>query len=183
MQSKSDLIRIKRKTLLHLVVIVLALGIATPVLADYLGPDRTFTKSYVDTYDYGVWARDNNKLPYCLDKNGKIADACIICDWERQPGNACGDATYSYKLGTKSEVVTKTISQPPATISGALQNCTMNNGWCVTAPQLSLSTNEPLSGYNILAIEGSHNGQTFACPSSTCNIPLNEGDNNLTFWA
>jgi len=183
MQKKSDLIRIKRKTLLYLVAIVLVLGIVTPVLADYLGPDRTFTKSYVDTYDYGVWARDNNKLPYCLDKNGKIADACIICDWERQPGNACGDATYSYKLGTKSEVVTKTISQPPATISSSLQNCTLSNGWCVTTPQLSLSANEPLSGYNILAIEGSYNGQTFACTNSTCNIPLNEGDNNFIFWA
>lgn len=183
MQNKSGLIRIKHKTLLYLVTSVLILGIATPVLADYLGPDRTSTESYVDTYDYGVWARANNKAPYCLDKNGNIADACIICDWERKPGNACGDATYSYKLGTKSEVVTKTIDEPPATISGLLQNCALSNGWCVTTPQLSLSANEPLSGYNILAIEGSYNGQTFACTNSTCNIPLNEGDNNFTFWA
>lgn len=183
MENKSDLVRIKRQTLLYLVAIVLSLGIATPVLADYIGPDRTFTKSYVDTYDYGVWARDNNKSPYCLDKSGKVADACIICDWERKPGNACGDATYSYKLGTKSEVVTETINEPPATISGSLQNCALNNGWCVTAPQLSLNANEPLSGYNILAIEGSYNGQTFACTNSTCSIPLNEGDNNFTFWA
>ena len=70
MQVESKFISIKRKTLLYFVITVLILGIVTPVLADYLGPDRTTTTSEVDTYDYGVWARDNNKMPYCLDKNG-----------------------------------------------------------------------------------------------------------------
>jgi hypothetical protein len=59
----------------------------------------------------------------------------------------------------------------------------LNNGWCITAPELFLSGSEPLSGYNILAIEGSLNGQAFACSGSTCNLPLNEGNNTFTFWA
>ncbi len=79
MQDKSNFIRItpalaggarERKPFLF-ALFVLILTIATPVLADYLGPDRTTTTSEVDTYDYGVWTRDNNKVPYCLDKNGK----------------------------------------------------------------------------------------------------------------
>ncbi|HEX2990024.1 MAG TPA: hypothetical protein VHO49_05055 [Anaerolineales bacterium] len=38
-------------------------------------------------------------------------------------------------------------------------------------------------GHSILAIEGTRNGQTFACSGSSCNVPLVEGANNLTFWA
>ena len=182
MQDKSNVIRIKRKPFFF-ALFVLILAIATPVLADYLGPDRTTTTSEVDTYDYGVWARDNDKVPYCLDKKGNKADDCIVCEWKRKPGNACGDATYSYTLGTKSEVVEITVNLPPATISSSLQNCSLNNGWCNTASELSLNGTEPLSGYNILAIEGSLNGQTFACSGSNCNVPLNEGNNDLSFWA
>ena len=128
MRVESNFISIKRKTLSYFVIVVLTLGIVTPVLADYLGPDRTTTTSEVDTYDYGVWARDNNKVPYCLDKKGNKADDCVVCEWKRKPGNACGDATYWYTLGTKSEVVEKTINLDPATISNSLQNCNSNNG-------------------------------------------------------
>ncbi|HQU37681.1 MAG TPA: Ig-like domain-containing protein, partial [Anaerolineales bacterium] len=183
MRVESKFISIKRKTLLYFVTAVLTLGIVTPVLADYLGPDRTTTTSEVDTYDYGVWARDNNKVPYCLDKKGNKADDCVVCEWKRKPGNACGDATYWYTLGTKSEVVETMINLPPATISSSLRNCSLNNGWCNTASELSLNGIEPLSGYNILAIEGSLNGQTFACSGSNCNVPLSEGNNDLSFWA
>ena len=92
MRGKSDLIHIKRKPF-FVILFILILAFATPVLADYLGPDRTTTESYEDTYDYGVWARDNNTIPYCLDKQGNKADDCIVCEWKRKPGNACGDAT------------------------------------------------------------------------------------------
>jgi len=173
----------ERKTFWSLVFAILALGIVTPVLAAYLGPNRTTESTKVVTYDYGVWARDNNKLPYCLDKNGNIADACIICEWERNPGTKCGDATYSYKLGTRSEEVTTVIDLPPATISNVLQNCTLSNGWCNTSAKLFLSGAEPLSGYSITTIEGSLNGLPFACSGANCTVPLSEGNNSFTFWA
>ncbi len=48
MQDKSYVIRIKRKPFFF-ALFVLILAIATPVLADYLGPDRTTTSSEVDT--------------------------------------------------------------------------------------------------------------------------------------
>ena len=157
MQVKSNLIRIipalvsrtalrgraghgarGRKALLYLAILVLMFGIATPVLADYLGPDRTSTESHVETYDYGVWAKDDPGYPSnptCHHTGG--GSDCIVCTWKDSPGNPCGDAEYWYKTGTKSEVVTTTINLPPATISGSLQNCNLNNGWCVAAPQLS----------------------------------------------
>ena len=172
------------QTFFSFIVILIALAIATPALADYLGPDRTSTKSHVVTYDYGVWAKDDPGYPnnpICNHSGG--GSDCIVCTWERKPGNACGDAEYSYKLGTKSEVVETTINLDPATISGSLRNCTLNNGWCNTAPELSVIGSEPISGYNILALEGSRNGQSFACSGSSCNVPLNEGDNSFTFWA
>src|SRR6185436_6383702 len=44
MLRKADLISLKRKTILLYLVIVFALAIVTPVLADYLGPNRIFTE-------------------------------------------------------------------------------------------------------------------------------------------
>lgn len=155
------------------------LAIATPVLADYLGPDRVTTENHVETFDYGVWAEGGEG---CFSQNGNPSD-CIICHWEGSPGRACGSATYSYRLGSRSEVVTTTITHPPATISGALQNCTLQNGWCVTAPQLILNSREPLSGYSIIAIEGALNGEVFACADTSCSVPLNEGNNDFAYWA
>lgn len=58
-----------------------------------------------------------------------------------------------------------------------------NNGWCRGGGALSLSGSEPLSGYEILALEGTRNGQGFACPGSTCALPLPEGSSDFTFWA
>ncbi|HKY52742.1 MAG TPA: hypothetical protein VJM08_00490, partial [Anaerolineales bacterium] len=45
MRQQSNLIRIKRKTILYFVLVILILGIATPVLAAYLGPNRTVTET------------------------------------------------------------------------------------------------------------------------------------------
>ncbi|MEW6569497.1 MAG: Ig-like domain-containing protein, partial [Chloroflexota bacterium] len=58
-----------------------------------------------------------------------------------------------------------------------------NAGWCRAGAELSLSGSEPLAGYSILALEGTRNGETFACPGSSCSVPLLEGINDFTFWA
>ncbi len=175
----------KRKTLLVLVIAVLAFGTVTPVLAAYLGPlNRTSESTKVVTYDYGVWAKDDPGYPsnpICSHKGG--GTDCIVCTWKYNPGNPCGDAEYWYQLGTKSEEVTTTINLPPATISSTLQTCTLNNGWCNTAAKLFLSGTEPVSGYSITAIEGTLNGQPFNCSGASCSVPLNEGNNSFTFWA
>lgn len=45
MKNATHLIQVKRKTVIYFIVGVLLFAIATPVLADYLGPDRTITQA------------------------------------------------------------------------------------------------------------------------------------------
>jgi len=80
--------------------------------------------------------------------------------------------------------VAQTTTHPPATISGNI-NCpqTGDNGYCTAAASLSLSGDEPLSGYSIITLEGTQNGATFACSGDSCAINLVEGANAFTFWA
>ena len=70
----SNLLNRKHKTLLVLLVVVLVFGIVTPVLAAYLGPlNRTSESTKVETYDYGVWAKDDPGYPsnpICSHKGG-----------------------------------------------------------------------------------------------------------------
>jgi len=45
MWEQANLIRIKRKTILYFAVLLMVLVGVTPVLADYLGPNRTITET------------------------------------------------------------------------------------------------------------------------------------------
>jgi hypothetical protein len=72
---------------------------------------------------------------------------------------------------------------PLATISGSLAGCTLQNGWCVTSLSLNLQGTEPLTGYEIVALEGTRNSDPFACPGDSCDVPLLEGANDFSFWA
>jgi len=175
---------LNRKPSLILLILLAALftGGGTPL--DYTGPDRTVTESHVETYDYGVWARPEKFPDECAPHTGGATD-CVICTWERSPGSGCGNATYWYKLGTKSEVVTTTKHLAPATVSAVLDCPQPGAGsWCAGAGSLQISGIEPLAGEQILAIEGTRNGENFACPNlSSCAIPLVEGPNDFNYWA
>src|SRR5687768_13438244 len=189
MQNQSGLIRIKRKTILYAVLVIFILGIATPALAAYLGPNRVVTETtsackvilyecrYVPTRDEYRYKRVDNWS--CPSENDPWEDHSSEGDPTGCHSGTVGDQ-YWAKEQTTQEV---TNTYPEASITGSLQNCTLQNGWCVTTPRLSLSGSEPVSGYNIIAIEGSLNGQTFACANSICSVPLNEGSNNFAYWA
>jgi hypothetical protein len=100
------------------------------------------------------------------------------------PSDPSSSPYDGHQYWQKEEILQEvTTSHPPATINSSLTNCTLNNGWCITAPELFLNGSEPLSGYNILAIEGALNGQSFACSGVPCNLLLNEGNDTFTFWA
>ena len=167
----------------------MALTVVTPVLADYLGPNRTITETrtvckvflkecqFVE--DKGEW-RYKTVGSWSCSLEGK--------PWQDYSSNQkpCNDTNHTsgYQYWEREDVTqTETNTYPPATITGALQNCTLRNGWCITLPQLSLNGIEPVPGYNIFALEGTQNGQTFACTSANCNVPLNQGNNNFTYWA
>jgi hypothetical protein len=176
-----------KKWILFFIVLFVALSIVTPVLADYLGPNRSVTQTV------GVCKIVLNECQYVEAKedwrNKNVED--WLCSNESKPWQAyssnsrtCNAGNNGYQYWSREESSQETIvTYPPATIAGSLQNCSIQNGWCVSTPELFLSSNEPVSGYSILAIEGTLNGQTFACSAANCNIPLNEGDNNFTYWA
>jgi hypothetical protein len=176
-----------------LAVLGLIVVAVSPVMADYLGPDRSVTTTDVEYYDYGVWAQQFD-LSQCPDSQYGVA--CIVCSWEDDPFTASCAYDYEYgypnfywiKIGTQARTVIHTTTYPEATVNGTLQNCTLQNGWCVTTPSLEIAGSEPLytllgPQYYIMAIEGTRNGQTFACSGSTCNVSLVEGANSFEFWA
>src|SRR5829696_9456514 len=174
MWKKIKFVCIKRKTIIYFVVALITLASVTPALAYYLGPNRTITETtssckvilyeceYVSSKDIwryrmsDSWSCSNESKPWkAYDNTGPACEA-----WSE-------GRTYWEKEETLQEV---TNTYPPATINGTLQNCTENNGWCLTTPQLSLSAVEPVSGYSIFAIEGSLNGLTFGCLNSSCDV-------------
>ena len=180
---------------------------AIPVMADYLGPNRTVT-----TY---VWKRLHCRYQAIYDPPGAGWYGCYLdlyqtpdstcpstssvvgyfsakdCSW---PSDFCQDPGCSITLSSSKEdcnegqtgcrATETTVTHPPATVSGSL-TCAVpgDNGWCCGGGQLGLSGTEPLSGYSILALEGTRNGETFACQGESCSVPLVEGTNDFSFWA
>ncbi|MGE5375941.1 MAG: hypothetical protein ACM3XO_12865 [Bacteroidota bacterium] len=179
----------KHQKIIFLIVIVIMLAGATPALADYIGPQRTVTETR------NVCQIILNECQYVSSKGiyrFKAVDSWSCSNeskpWKTYPGQepsqGCTSATLGDKYWSRNDSTQDVIvTYPPATISGDLINCALNNGWCVTPPLLSLNGSEPVAGYQIIGIEGTFNNQLFACQGSSCNVPLVEGANNFTYWA
>ncbi len=179
--------RSKMQKLASLILVAIVLTIVTPVLADYTGPsNRTITEQgscdiillecmYVPAKggyrerQVDSWSCSNESKPWRSYPS-------------QPPSTGCFEGSDGYQYWEKDES-TQQVTYPPATIQGVLQNCTLKNGWCTTLPQLSLSGNEPISGYRIIGVEGTRNGEPFACTSATCSISLVQGNNSFTYWA
>lgn len=124
-----------------------------------------------------------------VDPDDGFADVCLIIhpcsehpSVERQLA-LCGwiaDNSGCTEWWEEQEV---TITLPEATISADLQNCGLVDGWCTNSPTLQLTGSEPVDGEVITLIEGTRNGETFACTGNSCAVPGLEGDNSFTFWA
>ncbi len=179
--------RSKIQKIASLVLLAIALTIVTPVLAAYLGPDRTRT---VQQTTCDVILRECQYIASKGDYRWHQVDSWS-CSNESKPwlsysnqSSGCDSSSKGDKTWSKKETVDDVLfTHPSATISGVLQNCTLKNGWCTTAPQLSLTGNEPVSGYRIIGLEGTLNGQGFACPGATCAVALLEGNNSFNYWA
>jgi len=187
MQEQFNLIRIKRKTIFCFAVILIAMIGVTPALADYLGPHRTITETS------SICKVILYKCQYVAAKGDYRYKAVNnwSCSNEDKPWQdysssspACNEGNVNHQYWEREDVPqTVTNTYPPATIYNTLENCTLQNGWCATAPQITLNGTEPVAGYSIVAIEGSLNGQTFACMNSYCSVPLPQGNNSLAYWA
>ena len=178
-----------RKSHLLVILIILLLGFSTPVLADYLGPDRTVTTA-VEECKVVLWecmyvAAKGDYRYHRVDDWSCSNESKPWQAYANYPGDCESWNDGRTQWGQEYSVRYTTITHPEATITGTLQNCTLQNGWCVTAPQLELTANEPLSGHQILLIEGARNTEIFACPEfqTSCQVPLLEGENNFEYWA
>jgi len=176
---------------------LLALGVGlvmtVPVLADYLGPDRTVTTwewrrllcHYEAVYNppgagwYGctldLYNTPASSCPSTGDVVGYFTPSA--CSW---PSAFCQTPGCNMSLSTSVEgcsegqtgctAVSQTTTLPEATVSGWV-SCGVPGagGWCLADADLSLTGSEPLAGYSILTLEGTRNvipgggGETFAC--------------------
>jgi hypothetical protein len=195
MSSKQDLA-------FSIVVFFVITGIGA---SDYLGPNRsTTTYSYErkqcyytanGTYGGNLYGCHLNLYTTpdggCPSPSGLFTSSA--CGWPA--GVDCGSMSCS--IGGPSESIVgcssgdqgcrsvgHTTVLPEATVSGDISCSNPGlNGWCLGSATLNINSNEPLAGYNILDVEGTRNGISFACPGSTCSVPLLEGDNSFNFWA
>jgi len=178
-----------RRWIFSLAVVILALTIATPALADYIGPKRTVTETgTVCKIILKECEFSTEKDEWRYKTVGSWSCSLESKPWQEYSNNqrACNDTlhTNGYQYWEREDVErTETNTYPPATITGSVQNCTLRNGWCITPPQLSLTGLEPVAGYSIIGIEGTLNGQAFACTNASCSVPLKQGNNNFTYWA
>lgn len=188
MRKPASFISVSRRKFIYFIVLLISLVSVTPVLAEYIGPQRTVTETInackIVLLECQFVSSKNDYLYHKINEWSCSNESRPWRDYPSEPPRSCSSQALGEEYWERDEIPRQvTTTYPPATISGTLQNCTLNNGWCVTAPHLSLIGSEPVAGYSILAIEGTRNGQTFACSGSSCNLPLVEGVNNLTFWA
>jgi hypothetical protein len=173
------------QTILFICLLVV-LSIAAARMA-YTGPKRTVTiyeenckiileecRLVNGSYRWpnlDAWSCGNEDKPWLFYSNYKGE-----CDYY---------SLHNTRWGKHTTLTEKTVTYPPATVSGSLSCPTPGqNGWCAGNGQMTMTGAEPVSGYSIYAIEGRQNGANFACTGgSTCSVPLAEGENNFDFWA
>jgi hypothetical protein len=173
---------------------------------DYLGPDRTRT-SYVLQRKHCFYTADMNyggthygcHLNLYTTPDGTCPSAgsttgyfsASECSWPVSCGAVgCSPVGPSVSIedcsggeqGCRSVQVTTTY--PEAGVSaGIVCSNPGANGWCTGSASLEIASSEPVPGFNILTVEGTRNGSSFACSGSACSVPLLEGTNEFTFWA
>jgi len=169
---------VRKRSVVAVITAILALLLAGPALAEYLGPDRvTVEFKEVRDPDNDVWTMTRGAdvclIIHTCEEHPSVERQQALCGWTAD--NSGCDRAYKIK-----EV---TIVLPEATISSDLQGCTLVDGWCTDTPTLHLVGTEPVTGETITLIEGTRNGEPFACPGAVCDVPLVQGGNQFSFWA
>ncbi|MGB7538045.1 MAG: hypothetical protein WBM17_05870, partial [Anaerolineales bacterium] len=172
---------------------------------DYLGPNRVTTtyvlqrKHCFYTANVGafgchlnIYTTPDGSCPDAGSTKGYFTVAMCSDSTHTWPGcgASCNPVGPSVSIegcsggdqGCRSVATQVVYPEANASASILCANPGLNN-WCRGSASLEISSNEPVPLYNILAIEGTHNGATFACNGITCSVPLVEGVNNFTFWA
>lgn len=200
-------ILLSRRAVVCFLVFLVVAFLSLPALADHIGPHRTVStfvwerlkchyKAVYDPPDPGffgctldLYEPPDGSCPAEGDAASLFNPASCV-GW---PGScttlpckiSLDDSTVSCSEGQQGcRAVEKTVNLAPAEVAGSVTcGVTGSGGWCRGGAELSLSGSEPLSGYTILSLEGTRNGEPFACTGAACAVPLLEGNNAFTFWA
>ena len=197
--------------ILLIIITTLLVGLViVPAAAAYLGPNRTITTyetQYHRTNCNYVGIKDPPGVGYCACNYTKYVGyqtSCpgintglftnAACGWTGTcatgglTSTSSSSNTESCSLGAEActaHTVEHHETLASASVSGSITCPTSgSNGWCVSPATLNISGSEPIAGKSILAIEGTRNGESFACGGSNCtNLSLVEGANAFSFWA
>ena len=212
--KKGNRIRVKWGTRLLMLCLLLVLmgsgfgsfsrGSASPSHAPP-GPDR-YSVTTVDYTRYFYWMirwgetdvvceidTDHEGLPtpgdVYVDCGEEIHDKWV----EQQPCTALDVSLckgfYLVQVGSKPAQKQISTKLPPPIVKVTLENCipiyTSSTSICELEPILVLTGLEPLSGYEIIGIEGLYDTQPFNCgPVCRLKLPVtNEDVFTLQFWA
>ena len=113
-------------------------------------------------------------------------EACPVEIFKDDPSQCPGYYLHFDSSEAKSREVA--IALPPPVVWIDLEDCVVEGttNRCDLPPTLVLRGNEPLSGEEIIQINGELDGESFSCSSASCELPLSETAKNsvsLSFWA
>ncbi|MCG2785695.1 MAG: hypothetical protein L6461_11370, partial [Anaerolineae bacterium] len=154
----------------------------------YTGPNRT-VKDWVSVCKIVLW--ECQYIPAKGDwRYHQVRDWSCSNEskpWQDYPNHAsaCYQGAKANPYWSRSESLEETtITYPPAEISAQAQ-CSLpgQNGWCRGGAGLQLTGFEPVPGFEITAIEGIRNGESFAQTGNPATIPAVEGLNTFEYWA
>jgi hypothetical protein len=127
-----------RRWILSFVTVIMALTVATPVLAEYIGPNRTVTETTtsckVVLYEC-QYVAEKDEWKYKQENSWSCSSESK--PWQAYSSNkrTCNDTLHTdgYQYWEREEVShTETNTYPPATINGILQSCTTWHRRCST---------------------------------------------------
>src|SRR5512140_2028042 len=169
------------------------------------GPDRvtTITVTYT-AYEWwmATWNKNQVVCDLVVDHEGQptlgeIYENCgqaIYKVFKKQPpcdtfNRADCQGYYLVLINTTETQKQVAVLLPPPTVALTLEGCDAvsraGTNICENAPILVLTGQEPLPNEHIVAIEGTMDGQPFAC-DPTCKMVLSPTDSDgvaLEFWA
>lgn len=112
-----------------------------------------------------------------------------VCTPDIYSNNTSDCPGYYWHLASSTSVQKDiAIALPPPMVWLTMQDCTVEDGTnrCERPPTLVLRGEEPISGEEILRINGNIGTESFSCQNSLCEQPLSETDDSgmqITFWA
>ena len=170
------------------------------------GPDR-YTAIAIDYTEYTWWmAKWGNNQIVCeiiTDHEGMptLGDVYTDCEetvyeqWFNQDPcikanvNEC-QGYYLFLASSRPAQKEVAVKLPAPLVQVALEGCnpvySSSTNICESEPILVLTGQEPLPDHQIIAIDGTYDGQAWNCPSSTCRlklVPTDEDGITLQFWA